>query len=442
MALDNLNLVTKTLKNLIENYFEVSHAWSDPIKPPEVFTMPPDKLNGKGEVVGIYLYHVSEDVSYKNIPPPGNDQIPVRYTPMGLNLYYLLTAHSDLDSNTGSENEQKAFTIAMKALRGYPIIDQNTKINDVKLFDAGIGNSDDRFRIDLMPINQTEAVSYWTAGSSPLRLSAYYRVSVVLLEPEESKSHAGRVLSYGVQTFVGGGPRIDSCRNILSFKLSGKTEMNTVELRPAQVPFGNEVLFHGSGFSGGGIEFLLKNSIWEQPYTIDSAWGLAVSDKGAGITIQEKIKTFDENGNPKDITVSPGIYSATVKVVKQVNLSDGSWRNIEHLSNECPFAITPKINIPGNIISAQQNDIVDIKGHIFSEKVQVSNNPPTYKELITIQVYVGNSKYQPGTDPGCFIVVDAATIQIHLEKIMPKGYYPLRIFANGAESSPNWVSIT
>ena len=58
----------------------------------------------------------------------------------------------------------------------------------------------------LQPVQHNEAMTYWTAGSLPMRLALYYQASVVLLEPAPSVSRSGRVLTYGVYTFVRGAP--------------------------------------------------------------------------------------------------------------------------------------------------------------------------------------------------------------------------------------------
>ena len=67
------------------------------------------------------------------------------------------------------------------------------------------------------------------------KLSAYYEVSVVLLEPEDTQSRAGRVLAYGVTPLIEGAPRIDSSENTLSFTIPGDPDVREVILRPAQV---------------------------------------------------------------------------------------------------------------------------------------------------------------------------------------------------------------
>ena len=103
MLLD-IALVTQTLTSLIDKHVTSSPEASK-VTPLSVSTQPPDKLQGD-RTIGIYLYHITEDAQYKNLPPSSPDEPPVRFTPMGINLYYLLTGHSDLVGNTGVETEQ------------------------------------------------------------------------------------------------------------------------------------------------------------------------------------------------------------------------------------------------------------------------------------------------------------------------------------------------
>ncbi|MGE5806266.1 MAG: DUF4255 domain-containing protein, partial [Ignavibacteria bacterium] len=189
MPLLDLSLVTKTLTNLLEFYFKSSRIWNTntgTCLSPAISPEPPDELDI--DVVGIYLYHISEDSTYKNLPPKGNDIPPVRFIPMGLNLFYQLTAKSSSDG-TGTLKEQKMMGIAIKALHDYPVIDSGTSITDLcnsknKIFPSDLDSNEDRFRIVLQPIAHNEAMNYWSAGNKPPRLAAYYQVSVVLLEPE------------------------------------------------------------------------------------------------------------------------------------------------------------------------------------------------------------------------------------------------------------------
>jgi hypothetical protein len=72
--------------------------------------------------------------------------------------------------------------------------------------------------------------------------------------------------------------------------------------------------------------------------------------------------------------------------------------------------------------------------------VPLDTDPVTYKEQVTLNVYIGETKYLPGTGAGTYSVL-ARKIKIHLEAGLAAGNYPLRIFANGVESPPNWIII-
>src|SRR5262245_39872075 len=157
MLLD-ISLVTQTLISLIEKHVNASPEKAK-VSPLAVSALPPDKLTGIGDhVLGLYLYYISEDAHYKNLPPPSDGLLPIRYTPMGLNLYYQLSAHSDLLGNVGAENEQTMIGLAMKALHDYPVIDDTTEIGGVRVFPMTLQGTDNRFRLVLQPLQYNEAM--------------------------------------------------------------------------------------------------------------------------------------------------------------------------------------------------------------------------------------------------------------------------------------------
>jgi hypothetical protein len=429
MALLNLGHVTVTLIKLIEQYFmHVSPVWAEGTHP-TISAQSPDVLSGNA--IGIYLYHITEDAHYKNMPPPGKGEPPVRYVPMALNLYYQLSAHSASDDPL---LEQHMMGIAVKALHDFPIIDDSTEIvEEDRILHTELQGKDNRMKIVLQPIAHNEAVSYWTAGSTPLRLATYYQVSVILLEPEETQSRAGRVLTYGVHTFLEGAPRIESSHNILSFTIPGESESHEVKLRPAQAPAGGQVSFTGVGLAGDSTSLLLKNSRWDDPVEADIAWAVAVTNNSVSAVVQENASGMD---------IIPGIYSALVKVTRRRTIPGGEVREFEHISNECPFAITPHIE---SISDPDAEHVITIEGYIFSH----DDIPPE-----SVQVYLGEIRLERVTadtlNPGEFAVVvpepppeDALTyIQLRLPEGLSSGQnLPLRIFVNGVESPPNWIEI-
>jgi hypothetical protein len=369
---------------------------------------------------------------------------------MGLNLYYQLTAHSDLEHTPGTFREQLMLGCAIKALHDYPVIDDSTKINGLKILDAGLAGAGNRLRIVLQPIPHNEAVSYWTAGSHSLRLAAYYQVSVVLLEPEDSMSRVARVLSYGVYTFVGGAPRLDSSQNTLSFKLPEETVSREIELRPAQVPPSNlptaqvplssHLNLLGSGLAANGTSLFLKNIRWEAPKNADKNWETTATNDRVSALVRETIAGE---------SVFPGIYSALVEVTRRRTLPDGSIRDFKHLSNECPFVITPRIKItkPLNV-----NDEWTIEGYIFKDPSPPSppppGAPPAIPAISEVQVYVGVFKLElnktGSIKAGEFRIVNASELKLRLPTTLDLNQqnHPIRVFVNGAESPPEWIDVT
>jgi len=450
MALLDLSKVTETLTNLLEYSFLSSETWnptSGTYVSPTISAKPPDALDP--DSVGIYLYHIAEDTAYKNLPSPGYDNPPVRFIPMGLNLFYQLTARGSGDEN-GTINEQKMMGIAMKALHDYPVIDDETVIvaldDSVNKVLPDELDGDNKLRIILQPIAHNEAMNYWSAGNNPPRLAAYYQVSVVLLEPEEIQSRPGRVLTYGVHTFVEGPPRIDTCKNTISFTIPGETEAREVELSPAQaspvatplpdplpdpLPIGHKVSFTGSGFLVGDTSLILMNERWTEIEEVDpTAWQIEVTNDGLDMVIRERVTDSDKE-------VLPGIYAAVAKVIKQIKLPDGTTRDIEYLSNKCPFAISPRID---TIDPPDANNISTIEGYIFQHA-----DIPEDKVI----VYYGGTRLASRTagtlDPGEFSIIDAENIKVRLpdnsvENTFISGNpYPIRIFVNGIESAPAWI---
>ncbi len=422
MTLLDLSQVTRTLITLLKTHVEASPVWT-PGNSLFVLPDPPDKLEGNN-TLGLYLYHITEDPNNKNALPMGGGQPPVRYTPMPLILYYQLNAHSDLPSPTGGFREQLMMGCAMKALHDYPVITDETTIGSTDVMASVLQGRDNRLRIELRPLAADEAVNFWTAGSSPLRLAAYYQVEVMMLEPDEPTSRAGRVLTYNVYAFPGQTPRVDSSANVLAFTVPGEATPRELMLRPAQVPIGDQVRFEGSSLAGDSVALLLNNALWDEPVQVDPiAWAV-------GATAERVTAVVQDSAGPNDVI--PGIYGAIVRVTRQRTTSEGLIRNFEYLSNKAPFAISPRID---NITVPTVTGQVTVAGRLF----QHPDLPPE-----AVQVYTGATRLSTGTsgalNPGEFAVDSGVQLQLRLPSgLTPGQLLPFRLIINGAESPPNWI---
>jgi hypothetical protein len=176
MPLYDLSLVTTTLTNLLTTWIKQSQLGTA-LNNLNVSTLPPDKLRGN-QTLGLYLCSVVENAQYKNASG----------SPIGLDLYYQLTAHSDAGAGA-SLQEQQLFGLAINALHDYPRIDDSTTIGGQKILPVDLQGNDNVFRVTLQPVPFTETSRYWNAGNQPFRLAAYYMVSPVLLRSQRLPGH-------------------------------------------------------------------------------------------------------------------------------------------------------------------------------------------------------------------------------------------------------------
>lgn len=424
MTIINLSLVSKTLKKVIENAVVGSSIWNKP-QPPAVSIMPPDKL--KADSLGLYLYHVYEDPAFKNQPPASSsaDPTPVRYTPMALNLHYLLTTDAQVETDDKMEDAQMLMGLAIKALHDYPVLTDRTVINTVKVFEeVGIDHTDTKLKITMQPTPYNEAVNYWTAGQSPLRLSAYYNVSVVLLEPEAPPTRTGRVLDYGVHTFITGAPKLNGSKNMLTVTIPDSGAPQEIELRPAEVPMGDRFELLGGNLNGDETDLVLNNRNWEQGITADMAWGIIATEDRIIVTTQNQIDGTD---------ILPGIYTAKALVSENRTMPDGTIRTFINGTNETPFTLTPRIDTVG----APTSD-----GHLTVTGFRFAHADIAAED---VEVYISADPLVSGTEgalnPGEYAITDDSTLTLRLPTGTASGFVPFRLIVKGAESAPSWVEV-
>ncbi|MEP6714232.1 MAG: DUF4255 domain-containing protein [Terriglobia bacterium] len=422
MPLIDLSLVTTTLTNLITQWMKQSPLKASLTKL-DVSPLSPDRLKGD-QTVGLYLYSVEENAQYKNVDSPSPDPLfPERYIPMGLNLYYQLTAHSDVAGDPAAIQEQTLMGLAMKALHDYPRIDDSIVVGGAKVFPLDLQGTDNMFRVSLQPVPFTDAMQYWNAGNQPLRLAAYYQVTPVLLEPEKPDSLRGRVLRYGVFSFVRGAPHIDASQATVQFQVPGETTPRNILVQPAEGPVGGKITFLGTELSADSTTLLLSHASFPEPIEVGPDWGVLATASQITATIQP---------NAQISTVVPGVYSARARVADTRVLPDGSTRAFANLSNAIPFLVTPNITA----ISLPVGGTITVTGGVFKNAAIAVD---------AVQILLGGNVLQPkGAGPlaaGQFDVTSATTIDF---KFPASGFVSgaqtmLRIIINGAENSPVWV---
>lgn len=191
----DLSIVTALLVKELEDCVAASKLWDENTPAnqnvvkhkPKVTGLAPDLVRQKidGTYISLYLFHVAPEKSHRNTYPIQNfeardkdnnvvnslavdQQIPQQ--PLPLTLYYLLSAQSD-----NYEYEQQAMSIAMKCLHEHPILVATVPRDKRK----------QEFTLTIEPESVDEIGRLWQSTSTPLRLSAVYRASVIFLKPEE-----------------------------------------------------------------------------------------------------------------------------------------------------------------------------------------------------------------------------------------------------------------
>ncbi len=453
MASVELKLVTESLIRLLKQGLLLTGYWGDDLAKIRVFPDPPHRTNKTG--LGFYLYHVQENAHFRNMPAPGRDAPPVRFAPMSLNLYYQLSANSDENEGDNVYEEQKMMGVAMKTLHDYPDISDATAINGVTVLPADLQGKDNRFRISLQPVSHTESVHFWTAGQAPMKLSAYYEVSVVFLEPELSRSYAARVLTYGTYVFTESAPRITGSRSRLVFTIPGDTAPRQVTVQPAQATPGGEVELLGTGLGGGTVELLLFNARWPGAALADAvAWNVRPAGDRLTAAVAQTARLNDSGAT---VQVLPGMYGAQVSVTRRP--PGGSPASaFPNLSNQFPFMVSPRIDYIGPVLAAGDPVPARPAGNLWTvgRRVQVRGYrfkdpalpvPPPPGAELPVQVYLGDQRLamQPVTNPanladGEFRITGTDTLEVQLPAGLSK--VPFRVLVAGAESPPEWISVT
>lgn len=428
MALLDLGLVTRTFTTLLGERIPTFAAW--PAATPLIASGGPPDLVSAPHALSFYLYHAREDAHTKTQDWGLSDAVPQRFKPMGLTLYYLLTPRSNLaDANLRALAEQLVFGLALKTLRDQPLIDDTSVVltggGPVLLMPLGLRGRDNRLRVSLRPTAADEAGDYWQAGSQPLRLSAYYEVAATLLEEDEPPSRRGRVLVYGVHTFLRGQPRITATENTLSLTLPGETLPRELELSAAEVAFGQTLRVRGTDLRGDATALLLNHRDFVEPVAVDAAWNLTSDGSTLRVTVRPTAGAQ---------ALVPGVYGAIVRATARRTMPDGSQRDFDADSNESAFVIAPRITAAVTVAGVMTVTVDAFQPHTLAPDqllvfvgtvrlTRVAADPPGAGEFFT-----------PAAPPAL-----VNTLRLRLPAgLVPGSVLPLRLIVRGAESQPHW----
>lgn len=449
MPLLDLSLVTNTWQNVIQRRVRAGlvalNQSASVLSALNVSALSPDQLTGDA-TLGFFLYHAAESARLKNWPASTADTPAVRYTPMGLDLFYQLTAHSGLQGESGPMMAQRLFGLAMKALRDFPAVNRDIQVEGLPAFPTELQGTDNLFRITLQPVPPAEASQYWTAGTQAVRLAAYYQVSATLLEPEPPSRYSGRVLRYGVFSFVSGAPLLDTSQCIVTYRLPSETTDREATIQPAEAPVGSQLTFQGTDLAGDETTLLIKYPDFAEPVEVGLDWGVSATGDTIYATVQPMADTQP---------ILPGFYTAMANVTRRKTMPDGTTRDFTGTSNEVAFVVVPLITTPDavTVAAADVNGIVVVQGHLFKhanledDDVKVVVGAGELPRETSGTLGAGNFEVVDGTTLVPPVALDDASRPFVIRFRFPIAgttsgeVLPLRVRINGAENAPRWVEV-
>lgn len=461
MAWPNLFLVTQTLMDLLTQ--NITQNLDESLTGMLTVTaIPPERVQNPSNTLSLFLYHIAEDPYYKNALGAGNDVPNVANSPMALSLFYIITAHHVTEENMfDAETQQRLMGFVLKTFHDFPVVTDGTEINNIQILDDDLKGQGNSLQIIMRPVTAEDAIAFWSSEDDrTARLSAYYEVRVVMLETEEPKTMPGTVLNLGAFLVQLGTPHFDCSQSVVNFSLPASTGISNVqriEAAPARVSTdvgnplspNNHLVLRGTNLAiGKSRTLVLKNALWAkqgfETVVIDPALNLAWSLDFRSDRIELDIApTLTLDALPS-LTLFPGAYTASLRVVKDEKVILNQLKQINDSSNEVAFFIAPRITGitptspgPDKRITAEIEPTFDL-----------THGAGTDQQLEIQVVMAGQTFERKNFDPspqsaadndGRFeVAVNSVTFQAF--DISP-GDHPFRLIVNGAESAPFWIEL-
>lgn len=365
--------------------------------------MPETVRNLGGCQMTMYLFHVTADASTRNTPLAGNAPQPNKSQAMGLTLYYLLTAFA----RDNATQEQQAMSIAVKALH-----ERGTYVDPADGF---------TFTITLDPEKSDEANRRWQSYSTPFRLSAVYRVSVVFLSPTvipgapaAPPHRIGFSLAPIALPFAGAGALTSTASRVDFAPLNpAPGDVVVYDYSPAVVPPGGTFSAFGAG---------LDQPTAKRLYLIDSAgvetevtaWKAPAAQNTASRLVATLPATVD--GMPAN-SPTPGVYQLRVGSA----MGQGDAKN--YRSNSAPLLISAFVTPP----PSPWNPVAGVFSFTGAGFVAAA----TELLLDTVALTAVGAPPAPGE-----FQITGNTIQFRPPAGAPAGTYFVRLRVRGVEGPP------
>ena len=408
----DLSVVTDTLTKLVTASWQAAPLWTAATPPfgITVTGLSPDATRaGHGAQLSMYLYHVDENNATESLFWTARSQAaggpPIKYQPLALDLYYLLSAFSD----GNYVQEQQAMSIAMRVFHENPIV-------------RGASASGQPWELSLTFERRSydELSRLWQATTSAMRMSAVYRAAVVLIEPEAEPPPGPPVSAVILAAEPSPDPRTPGLlgtQRVVRFIVPSKESVTFVQ-DPATAAAGQNVTLVGTGFNTIVTAKLLLTGPYPATGEVDvSAWLQQPTQPPSAI---DRTVSLPAGGTGTPPTPAPGRYRLQMEVTAAPGAGSFSTAGV-------PLSIAAGINPAGGpILAPNPAGQYVITGTGFTAGAT--------------QVLLGTVLLQPaGAAPGLgeFSIDPAGTSITFVPPAgLRKGTYQIRVRVAGIESDP------
>ncbi len=252
---------TLTLRNLLSEVATADYsalpADARPLNQIDITTQPPDHVrpDAARNRINLFLYHTEYNAAWRNTDLPRQGRPGEKLPPaLPLNLHYLVTVYAENDNELIA---QVLLGNAMRVLHDHPVL--GPAEIEAALADAELDTQVERVRVTALPFTSQELSAIWSGFQSEYRLSAGYKVGVLLIESARHISAPLPVLrrgevNRGPAIVSGGAPVLSRIESFVDPALPSPP----VLAKPA-AELGDTVVVKGSNFSGATMTARLTN---------------------------------------------------------------------------------------------------------------------------------------------------------------------------------------
>jgi hypothetical protein len=412
--------VTRTLRNLLGHVATADFSGlPDDTRPTaeiQITTLPLDRVrNGDGDnsrnQLNLFLYHAEPNAAYRNMDPPRQVRSGETGRPaLALNLYYILTAYGQADSELVAH---VLLGSAMRILHDHPVLSREEIRN--ALAQSELDGQLEHVRLTPQPVSLDEVSKLWTGFQSEYRLSAAYQASLVLIESLRSSRAPLPVLRRGA---ADRGPFVLAAPAATLLEVEEIFDPSLPSHPPHGKPaaeLGDVLVLAGANLGSDPITARLRH------LRRDVALDLAPLPERSDTEIQVALPAAGDAGVPAQWP--PGIYTIEL-VVQRPGMP--SWT-----TNRLPFALAPtlaSINPTSQSAGAQPFDLtMDCTPQVLPDQ--------------RVALLLGHREFLPASvttpaDP------DSPTTLVFPIAGLDAGDYVARVRVDGADSIPIDFSAT